>query len=141
MTALNIDPAYQPFRDWLLANTEHAHVSHDLDGMDWAIMEWGLDNVLHDVEGLEAQIAAMAEAMERIDCAGCYAPCGLIYNHEIAAKVPDWWDDIDSAVDGYRDATGELPEFDTVGSMVWFAVEWRAHEIASLLRHVAGVEE
>lgn len=72
--------------------------------------------------------------LETCSCSGCHAPSGLIYNHDIASKFQDWWDDIDDALEGYREATGDSYIVETCGSLVWFAVEWYAHEVASLLR-------
>lgn len=76
----------------------------------------------------------VAWSLETTNCAGCHAPGGLIYNNEIAAKYAEWWDDIDTALDEYHDATGERYAPETTGQLVWFAVEWFAQEMASFLR-------
>ena len=73
-------------------------------------------------------------SLESCNCAGCHAPNGLIFNNEVAAKYSDWWDQIDEAMDGYHDATGEWFAPETTGQLVWFAVEWFASELASFLR-------
>ena len=75
--------------------------------------------------------------LEMTDCAACHAPGGLIYNHHIARKLEAWWPEIDDAIAEYHDATGENPRPRdgalTLGWLVWFAVEWMAHDAAAFL--------
>lgn len=101
-----------------------------------AILQWTRDAFEHD-EGATAQ--DVLRHLEMIDCAGCHAPQGLIYNQDIADKVPLWWDEIDEAVAQYHEETGEHPAprhgSITIGWLVWFAVEWISHAAARFLEH------
>lgn len=100
-----------------------------------AIAEWVLDSF--EYEGDRFTIKNVAEHLERIDCAGCNAPAGLIYNHDIAAKIPLWHAEIDETLYDYQEATGEQPKPRdgalTLGWLVWFAVEWVANDMARLI--------
>ncbi len=85
-----------------------------------------------EAEDIDGVIACL----ERIDCAACYSPAP-IFNHEMAAEIARFWPEIDQAMDGYRDATGEawtLPEQAGVLAYLWFAYEWIAHELACEIR-------
>lgn len=99
------------------------------------LIAWAFDDESYSLENV------LEWNLESIDCAGCHAPGGLIYNSDIAAKFADWWDDIDDALESYRDGTGEKFAPETCGQLVWFAVEWYAHEIASFMRsEIEGAE-
>lgn len=92
------------------------------------LAEW-----VRDSEPETARDAALI--LETCSCADGAAPSGLIYNSDIRAKIDPWWDAIEQSLREYRDATGEgaLSNMEdiTAGSLVWFAVEWFAHELAS----------
>lgn len=108
---------------------------NDANGIKAAIAEWALDAFEHDAEGFT--LKNVISHLETTNCAGCHAPSGLIYNHEIARKAADWYVEIDDAIDAYRDATGENPSpwngALSLGWLVWFAVEWEAQEMARLI--------
>lgn len=101
-----------------------------------AIVDWTRDAFAHE-KGATAK--DVLRHLETTDCAATHAPRGLIYNYDIAAKVPEWYSGIDAALYAYQDETGEnwAPRDGavTVGSLVWFAVEWFAHDAASALQH------
>ena len=99
-----------------------------------AIIQWARDAFDYDKN---ATLQDLLRHLETTDCSACHAPAGLIYNSDIAGKVPEWWQAIDAALDEFHGETGEnwKPRGAvTVGSLVWFAVEWYAQELASLLR-------
>ena len=102
--------------------------------ISYAILEWTRDYFDNDKDATARDIL---HHLETIDCAGCHAPHGLIYNHEIADKVPLWWSDINEAIAEYHDETGEHPAprdgSITIGWLVWFAVEWVGHNAARYL--------
>lgn len=102
--------------------------------ISYAILQWARDAFDHD-EGATAQ--NVLRHLETIDCAGCHAPQGLIYNKDIADKVPLWWDEIDEALSHYFEETGEHARprdgSITIGWLVWFAVEWVGHDAARFL--------
>jgi hypothetical protein len=95
-----------------------------------AILEWTTDAFEHE-RGATAR--DVLRHLETTDCGACHAPTGLIYNHDLIAKVPLWWSDIDAALCAFRDETGgnwQPRDALTIGSLVWFAVEWFALEAA-----------
>lgn len=99
-----------------------------------AIVEWTRDSF----EGWDSGTAKdVLRHLEMTDCAACHAPRGLIYTRDIMRKAADWWPDIDEALAAYHDETGEHPRPRdgalTMGWLVWFAVEWIAHEAATFL--------
>ncbi len=99
-----------------------------------ALIEWAFD-------ANESMTNVLERNLESISCAGGHAPGGLIYANEIAAKFADWWDDIDDSLESYRDVTGEKFAPETCGQLVWFAVEWFAHEVAAFMRaEIEGAE-
>lgn len=110
-------------------------------GISAAIVEWCEDSFSN---WTDATAKDVVRHLEMTDCAACHAPHGLIYNREIAAKVGDWWLDIDEALAEYHDATGEHPRprdgAMTVGWLVWFAVEWFAQDAASYLSSLVEYE-
>ena len=99
-----------------------------------AILQWTRDAFEHD-EGATAR--DVLRHLEMIDCAGCHAPQGLIYNQQVADKVALWWDEIDEAMSHYFEETGEHARprdgSITIGWLVWFAVEWVGHDAARYL--------
>jgi hypothetical protein len=103
------------------------HISH-------AILQWTRDAFEHD-EGATAR--DVLRHLEMIDCAGCHAPQGLIYNQEVADKVALWWDEIDEAMAHYYEEIDDhaLPIRGpiTIVWMVWFAVEWVGRDAARYL--------
>lgn len=68
---------------------------------------------------------------------------GMIYTRDILDRLrdPDWVDAIDNALEAFEDAIGEQPTFDTLdlSTLVTFAVDWYACEIASRLRSLGQV--
>lgn len=102
--------------------------------ISYAILQWTQDAFEHDERATAQDVL---RHLETIDCAGCHAPQGLIYNKDIADKVPLWWDEIDEAVAQYHEETGEhaTPRDGavTIGWLVWFAVEWIGHDAARFL--------
>lgn len=103
-----------------------------------AILQWTRDYFEHDAS---ASARDVLRHLETIDCAGCHAPQGLIYNQDIADKVPLWWDEIDEALADHYEQTGENPSRIyrdsegalSIGWLVWFAVEWVGHDAARFL--------
>lgn len=92
------------------------------------LTEWAFDNA----DTIDAVIASL----ERIDCAGCYSPAPIYY-HDMAAEIATHWPEIDEALDGYRDASGEAwtpKENQNFLTHLWFAYEWTAHELADAIR-------
>jgi hypothetical protein len=83
-------------------------------------------------EGAES-IDQVIRCLETIDCAACHSPAPIYY-HDMAAEIAQVWPEIDEAIDGYRDATGEAwapRENQNFLTYLWFAYEWIAHELAS----------
>jgi hypothetical protein len=81
------------------------------------------------------------ELVQHLESASCaYGSWGqdTIYTDKILALLADrdWQDAINSALEGYQDATGEQPSFKTLNleSLVLFAVNWYAGEVASYIR-------
>lgn len=107
------------------------------DGADIcaALVEWTKDAFQYEPE---ATVDDVIRHLETTDCAATHAPPGLIYNSDLWVKAAAWANDIDAALYEYREATGEnyQPRDNlTVGGLVWFAVEWFAHELASRLEN------
>lgn len=106
--------------------------------IDAALIEWAFEDAPYQAEDSNGAMRDAVDRLNRCDCAGVYAPGGLVYNHDLAAKAFEWWGEIDEAFSDYLDATGSplLPGEGkpiTIGWMVWAAVEWRAYELANLL--------
>jgi hypothetical protein len=75
--------------------------------------------------------------LEELDCAACYSPAPIYY-HDMAAGIAEHWQEIDAALDSYRDATGEAwtPQKDqNFLTHLWFAYEWTARELADDIRN------
>lgn len=79
--------------------------------------------------------------LEMTNCAAGHAPPGLIYNCIIANKARDWREEIDEALEEWYTNTGERFGPETVGHLVWFAVEWFAREVALGLEGECREEE
>jgi hypothetical protein len=89
-----------------------------------AICDWVREAFAYDDEATFEDVLGF---IYTIDCSACHAPPRLIYNTDIWAQVATWGKDIDQALWEFKDATGEdyKPRDGlTVGSLVWFAVEW-----------------
>ena len=64
---------------------------------------------------------------------------GMIYTRDILERFQDmeWVNAIEQAIEDYQDATGESPNFGKpfdLSSLVTFAVDWTASELANRLR-------
>ena len=90
-------------------------------------------NYWHSIEDIARQL-------ESASCAnGSWNQ--MIYTRDILNRLsdPDWQNDIDDALESYGDAVGESPDITTLESMVTFAVDWVAYELAGKLRHLGKV--
>jgi hypothetical protein len=117
-------------KEWLEAQTENYG-----QGDIWQVVaQWTLDAFEYESEW---SVKDVIQHLETTDCAACHAPAGLIYNGDIAAKAAEWYSDIDDAIAAYHDETGDMPKPHngaiTIGFLVWFAVEWVAHDMARLI--------
>ena len=65
-------------------------------------------------------------------------PCSrsLIYTRDIYASVRDWLPALDNFLIAYEDASGEPLAVRSIGELVWCAVEFAAHEIATTLDYM-----
>ena len=117
--------ALQVLAEWHERNP--GNISH-------AILQWTRDYFDNDATATARDVL---RHLEMIDCAGCHAPQGLIYNQNIADKIPTWWDEIDEAMAHYHEETGEHARprdgSITIGWLVWFAVEWVGYDAARYL--------
>lgn len=64
---------------------------------------------------------------------------GMIYTRDILGRYQDsqWVTDIEDSIEGYLDATGEMPDFGknfSLCNFVTFAVDWTASNLASRIR-------
>lgn len=108
--------------------------------ISYAILQWTRDAFEHDASATAQDVL---RHLESLNCAGCHAPQGLIYNQDIADKVALWWDEIDAALADHYEQTGQNPQPKgrdaegalTIGWLVWFAVEWVGYDAASFLSH------
>lgn len=100
-------------------------------------------------EILNCQWETVGQIINQLELASCAAGSwsGMIYTRDILDRLanPQWVADIEQAIEDYTDATGESPTFDPYGSgfslssVVTFAVDWVAYEIASRLRSLDQV--
>lgn len=93
-------------------------------------------------EGTDSTQDAISR-LESIDCAACCSPAP-IYNRDMAREIAWHWQEIDAALDSYRDAAGIAwapQEGQGVLTYLWFAYEWIAHELAAEIRHALGVDD
>lgn len=85
-------------------------------------------------------IEAIARQLETAACVnGSWNQ--MIYTRDILAKLYDdqWQDDIDAAIEGFTDATGDSPDITSLESAVTFAVDWTASTLAHRLRYLDRV--
>ncbi|PXA70411.1 hypothetical protein DMC25_27055 [Caulobacter sp. D4A] len=102
-------------------------------GIRAALLDWALEDAAYEANDLGDALGAVQRRLETVDCAACAAPSGLIYDADLARRVPEWRTEIDEALTDYHDAVGQRPVIESVGGLVWFAVEWNASEMASIL--------
>lgn len=86
---------------------------------------------------------SIGQIASQLECAACSAGSWneMIYTHDIESKLsdPDWRTAIDEAIADWRDNTGGNPDFDSLSSMVTFAVDHTAYQLASSLRYLDHV--
>ena len=90
-------------------------------------------NYWHSVEDIARQLETAA-------CAnGSWNQ--MIYTRDILDRLsdPQWQDDIDQALDDFCDATGESPDIISLESVVTFAVDQTASNLAGKLRSLDSV--
>jgi len=74
----------------------------------------------------------------------CSGSFGLCYNHELFDKlaVHDWQLAINGCLEDYKDVMGDSLSISNITDTVTFAIDWTAHEIASLMEyHLEAVAE
>lgn len=106
--------------------------------IDVALLEWACEGADYEAETADDMLVNVVRRLGECNCSGASAPAGLIYNGDIYAQVADWGFEIDETLADYEDARGAAygPPGNTgltIGTLVWFAVEWRASELASRL--------
>ena len=90
-------------------------------------------NYWHSIEDIARQL-------ESASCAnGSWN--GMIYTRDIYTRLsdPQWCDDIDQTIDDFCDATGESPDLTSLESVVTFAVDQTASNLAHRLRSLDSV--
>ena len=90
-------------------------------------------NYWHSIEDIARQL-------ESASCAN--GSCnGMIYTRDIYTRLsdPQWCDDIDQTIDDFCDATGESPDLTSLESVVTFAVDQTASNLAHRLRSLDSV--
>ena len=99
-----------------------------------------IENFLWD-EIAECEWQDVESIVNQIEMASCNAGSwsGMIYTHDILERFQDtkWVNAIEQAIEDYQDATGESPNFGKpfdLSSLVTFAVDWTASELANRLR-------
>jgi hypothetical protein len=99
-----------------------------------------IENFLWD-EIAECEWDSVESLIDQLEMASCNAGSwsGMIYTHDILERFQDrkWVNDIEQAIEDYQDATGEIPNFGKpfdLSSLVTFAVDWTASELASRMR-------
>ena len=99
-----------------------------------------IENYLWD-EIAECQWDSVESIVNQLERASCNAGSwsGMIYTHDILERFQDrkWVNDIEQAIEDYQDACGESPNFGKpfdLSSLVTFAVDWTASELANRLR-------
>lgn len=87
--------------------------------------------------------ASIGQIIDQLETASCSAGSWnqMIYTHDIESKLsdPDWRTAINEAIADWRDNTGENPDFPDLASMVTFAVDHTAFQLACRLRHRIGL--
>ena len=94
-----------------------------------ALTTWAFD--YDETQDLREVVENM---LDMCSCSGCHAPAGLIYNQEVAEKVPLWWDAINDALHDYHDQTGDHFNAETIVQLVWFSVEFYAGELSGFIQ-------
>lgn len=119
----------------------------DLDRITAAIDPTGaIETYLWDELTNGAYWDSIGQMINQLESASCAAGSWsrMIYTRDILDCLadPQWQADIDDAIADWRDNTGESPDFPDLSSMVTFAVDHVAYQLASKLRsldHVAVV--
>lgn len=95
------------------------------------IVEYIISLFSHDSWG------SVEEFIEHLEYSSCEAGSfghETIYTNYIREKLTVWVDEINQAMEDYKDATGEVFTFEQLEDTVTFAVDWFSNEIASFLR-------
>lgn len=104
------------------------------NGIVKALVDWTRDFF----DGwVNATFEDVIKHLQRVNCAACHAPPGLIYNYEVREKFIHWGNGIDEALHDYYETMGEnwRPADGRLTTVVtvWFAVEWFARKLADNL--------
>lgn len=106
------------------------------------LIEWALDNLDEDTETAVDAAERITGTLRSINCSGCFAPSGLIYNHDLGREAGEHWAEIDDALEDYEDSTWTPwhPQSGlSVSQLVWFTYEWDAHRLAALMEAVFDI--
>ena len=124
-------------------NLEHIFSELFTVGKPNAIESYLIDELTDSYSEFDS-VKNLIRHLEMASCAsGSWS--GLIYTRDIQDKLDrqDWRDSIDDALDQYQDATGEtytLESHYAMESLVTFAVDWFANDIASRLQSLVDWE-
>lgn len=124
---------FERFRAWIQTHAPADAIDLDLSSIDAHLLEWAFD-LIEQVTDIDSAKRSLLEwALEACNCANAHAPTGVIDSRAIG-KFADWWNEIDTCMREHRDAKGFWFAPETCAHIVWFAVEWRANQLAAMLR-------
>lgn len=110
-----------------------AHNHEEAPQIMLALVEWTHNTFRH---WEDATVDDVILHLYRTDCSATHAPPGLIFNRDLWKLACRWAPEIDAALYDYEETVGEAwkPQGSlTVGYLVWFAVEYWAHNLGARL--------
>lgn len=103
-----------------------------------------IEDYLHArVDYDDARLSDIIRDLEHASGLNGSLPCSrsLIYTRDIYNAVRDWLGELDDFLAAYEDASGEPLAVRSIAELVWCAVEFAAHEIATALEYMRDEDE
>lgn len=125
--------SFEAFRAWVEHSLPSNTTALALCNIDTQLLQWAYDHVTAMPDLQQAKKALLQWALESCSVE---ALSPAMRETDIADRIAAWWNEIDDCLAEYREAHGHGFAPETCAHLVWFAVEWRANELAALIRQI-----
>lgn len=125
--------SFDAFRAWVEHSLPPDVAALSLCNIDTQLLQWAYDHVTAMPDIQAAKRALLQWALESCSVE---ALSPAVRQTDMAAHVAAWWNEIDDCLSEYRETHGRGFEPVSCAHLVWFAVEWRANELAAMIRQI-----
>lgn len=131
---------FDAFRTWLMLHLPAGSANLDLCTLDAELLEWAYNHIVENSPISEAKRTLLEIALGACKPSNGHAPTSTLVESAPEAKIAGWWNEIDECLAQSFEETGQHFQTESCAHLVWFAVEWRAAQLATMLRSIFDTE-